>query len=89
MKEDRVTNKISIRLCDTEGNYKASYYTSNLNDSLAMYHYMMEEDIPIFYKEDVQDINEIEAHIEDISVNFGAKGNLLSIDLYCEIMDWR
>lgn len=91
MKEDRVTNKICIRLCDMEGNYKASYYTSNLEDSLAMYHYMMEEDIPIFYKEHVEDADEIEteAHIEDISVNFGHKGNLLSIDLYCEIMDWR
>ena len=55
MKEDRAINKICIRLCDTEGNYKASYYTSNLEDSLVMYHYMMEEDIPIFYKEPVED----------------------------------
>ena len=46
MKEDRVTNKICIRLCDTEGNYKASYYTSNMHDSLAMYKYMSEEDMP-------------------------------------------
>lgn len=89
MKEDRVTDKICIRLCDIEGNYKASYYTLNLYDSLAMYHYMMEEDIPLFYKEHAEDEQEIEAHIEDISVNFGDKGNLLSIDLYCEIMDWR
>ena len=89
MKEDRVTNKICIRLCDIEGNYKSSYYTSNMYDSLAMYHYMMEEDIPLFYKEHTEDEREIEAHIEDISVNFGDKGNLLSIDLYCEIMDWR
>lgn len=89
MKEDKVTNKICIRLCDTEGNYKASYYTSNLYDSLAMYKYMSEEDIPLFYKEHVEDEHEIEAHIEDISVNFGSNNNLLSIDLYCEIMDWR
>lgn len=37
----------------------------------------------------IEDNHEIEAHIEDISVNFGSNNNLLSIDLYCELIDWR
>lgn len=89
MKNDIVTNKICVRLCDTEGNYKASYYTSNFKETLAMYKYMSEEDIPLFHRTNVNESNEkeVECHIEDISVNFGDKDNLLSIDLYCDILD--
>lgn len=90
MKNDRVTNKICVRLCDLDGNFKASYYTSNFQDTLAMYKYMSEENISLFHRANVGEDNEkeFECNIEDVSVNFGDKDNLLSIDLYCEILDW-
>ena len=88
MKEDCAVNKICVRLCDEDGMCKAAYYTSHLADTLAMYNFMAEKGIPLYWTRDINDEpKEIECYIEGVSVNFGDKDNLLSIDLFCTIMD--
>lgn len=68
---------------------KAAYYTSNLKDTLAMYNLMAEMEIPLYWRRDITDEpKESECYIDGVSVNFGDKDNLLSIDLSCKIMDW-
>lgn len=86
MKNDVATDKICVRLCDEDGNYKSSYFTTNLDKTLAMYKYASENDIWIDFR--IDDDKVVGCTVEDVRVNFGGGENLLSIDLYCSICEY-
>ena len=70
----RLVNSDSDELIDT-------YTTTRLADTLAMYRFVMDNDISIEVRD--ENLNVTEYYINDISIFFGNGDNLLSINIYC------
>lgn len=82
MEKKNPIDGICVRVVDAESDKMIDAYdTTRLADTLAMYHFALDHDIPIEIRD--EDLNVTEVFIYDISINFGNGDNLLSINLYC------